>query len=1019
MEGQPISWAYTVTNTGNVTVTGITVSDNQGVAVSCPADTLAPGASLTCTGSGIAVVGQYMNIGTASGQPVDEAGNPIGDPVGDSDPSHYLGLPLPTATIGDTVFIDNDRDGVQDPGEPGQPGVTVNLWIDTDGDGAPDQIVATTTTDANGNYLFTDVDSRETYFVQFEAVPGLPFTTPDVGDDALDSDANPDTGITPAIVLQPGESNTTIDAGLVRLKGEVDIEKLTNGEDADTPTGPILNVGDAVNWEYIVSNTGELTLTGISVSDDQGVSVSCPGDTLAPGASFVCTGSGTAVAGQYANIGSVSAQPSDGGVPVGNPVSDSDASHYFADAACVDGNVADHFNHVSYDNNDGSMNWNGPWVEHDPQGGGAASGSVSIVDGRLKMNDRPDSHQTPSIERGVDLTGFEAAMLTFDWSTTSAATKNDEAVVEVSTDGGLTFTTLAMFESVQGQVVGASEMFDLTPYISANTIIRFRITNLFGGSHDEFFVDNVNIDKKCTAPVCVPGDVADHFNRRRYDNNDGSMDWAGPWMEHDPQGGGATDGAIRISDGVLILTDYPNSHQKPSIRRAVDLAGYPSAMLMFDWSTSNEVDPGDEVTLKISDNGGQSYTVLDVFSGYHGAANGFESYDISPYISGETVIKFVVTNKFGGRWDKFMVDNVRIDKKCDGDDCVVTSSTDHSLWFQNLDGNGGADRFDFLPGAKLTRNADGTARLTGVARKRTDADESFEVDVMLSGRTTTPPPGSPKNNFGADISDWVYYPNWSGTLTGLDDYEGASLSVTRRGPAFQIGTGANDKPDDVDVYGGSGWFDFVTDQQGDRCINLGRDCIEHNGIGDFNVRIDCPTGGGQACVANETHRHALYLPNFNNDGILDRYDLDDGAQFVTLGDGTARLTGTAFKQDEPNYRFSVDLMLSGRTDTPPPGSPYNPHGANPADWFYYPNWTGTLTGEAWNTGAQVNIERRGASFQIGTGANAHPNEQDIYGGSGWFDFETTGQPNDCHYYGDCIAHSGHGDVNVQLMCPNP
>ncbi|MFK8017242.1 MAG: hypothetical protein AB8G17_17600, partial [Gammaproteobacteria bacterium] len=215
------------------------------------------------------------------------------------------------------------------------------------------------------------------------------------------------------------------------------------------------------------------------------------------------------------------------------------------------------------------------------------------------------------------------------------------------------------------------------------------------------------------------------------------------------------------------------------------------------------------------------------------------------------------------------------------------------------------------------------------------------------------------------------------------------------------------------------WFDFEVQQQGDRCLNIGRDCIEHSGPGDFNIRTDCARDSSQVYSAQETHKHALYLPNFNDDGTLDRYDLDSGAELVTQPDGTARLTGIAFKQDQPNYRLAVDLMLSGRTSTPPPGSPYNPQSADPSDWVYYPNWVGTLTGEAWNTGALLNIERRGASFQVGTGANAHPNEQSIFGGSGWFDWETESQPNDCHHYGDCIAHSGNGDVNIQLMCPTP
>ena len=40
----------------------------------------------------------------------------------------------------------------------------------------------------------------------------------------------------------------------------IDIEKFTNGEDADDPTGPIIKVGDLVHWIYVNSNTGNLPL---------------------------------------------------------------------------------------------------------------------------------------------------------------------------------------------------------------------------------------------------------------------------------------------------------------------------------------------------------------------------------------------------------------------------------------------------------------------------------------------------------------------------------------------------------------------------------------------------------------------------------------------------------------------------------------------------------------------------------------------------------------------------------------
>ena len=42
----------------------------------------------------------------------------------------------------------------------------------------------------------------------------------------------------------------------------IDIEKSTNGEDADQAPGPSILVGNPVAWEYRVTNTGTINLTG-------------------------------------------------------------------------------------------------------------------------------------------------------------------------------------------------------------------------------------------------------------------------------------------------------------------------------------------------------------------------------------------------------------------------------------------------------------------------------------------------------------------------------------------------------------------------------------------------------------------------------------------------------------------------------------------------------------------------------------------------------------------------------------
>src|SRR4029077_2299576 len=85
----------------------------------------------------------------------------------------------------------------------------------------------------------------------------------------------------------------------------IDIAKHTSGQDADTGTGSEITVGAPVLWEYFVTNSGNVRLTNVQVSDDKGVAVSCPQTALDPGASMRCTGNGTAVEGQYANLGTV------------------------------------------------------------------------------------------------------------------------------------------------------------------------------------------------------------------------------------------------------------------------------------------------------------------------------------------------------------------------------------------------------------------------------------------------------------------------------------------------------------------------------------------------------------------------------------------------------------------------------------------------------------------------------------------------------------------------------------------
>jgi hypothetical protein len=125
----------------------------------------------------------------------------------------------------------------------------------------------------------------------------------------------------------PGQPLKTFDATCKPAGPSIEIEKSTNGDDADSAPGPEILVGATVTWQYVVTNTGTVPLTAVAVSDDKGVAVNCGGQTsLAPAASMTCTGSGVATLGQYTNLGSVTASWTT--ATGSGTVTDSDSSHY-------------------------------------------------------------------------------------------------------------------------------------------------------------------------------------------------------------------------------------------------------------------------------------------------------------------------------------------------------------------------------------------------------------------------------------------------------------------------------------------------------------------------------------------------------------------------------------------------------------------------------------------------------------------------------------------------------------------
>ena len=115
-------------------------------------------------------------------------------------------------SIGDFVWLDENMDGIQDSNETGLAGVTVVLTSCVV-DSLADPLQLTTTTDADGYYLFDSLFFGE-YMVQFFAPDGYRFSPQHTTDADHDSDPDPVTGATECFEPFSPTAVLSIDAGM-------------------------------------------------------------------------------------------------------------------------------------------------------------------------------------------------------------------------------------------------------------------------------------------------------------------------------------------------------------------------------------------------------------------------------------------------------------------------------------------------------------------------------------------------------------------------------------------------------------------------------------------------------------------------------------------------------------------------------------------------------------------------------------------------------------------------------------
>jgi len=369
--GDAVTWTYVVTNTGDVTLGSVVVTDDQGVVpVYQGGDTdgdglLDVGEVWTYQAAGVAAAGQYANVSTVTGNPVQEDGTDIPglDDVTDSDPSHYYGEQI---VVEAGIDIEKYVKIVE---QCKQEGLTPGFWKQCHHFG-----------------YWVGYSPWQKYEAVFGVnVPGCPTLL-----DALESGGG---GIyalmrhSVAALLNAAQPNINyaygvgqviamVQQAVVTCKYEAtkDLFEKQNelggdlkdgcgggctsggyGEDADVPTGPTGKIGQLAKFTYVVTNTGEVELANVAVTDDN----ETPGDPtddfnpaavlsggfnvgdldadgrLDVGEAWLYTAVKAVTVGQHKNVGAVVGTPVDAaGQAIGPDVTDTDPAHWLGLQPC-------------------------------------------------------------------------------------------------------------------------------------------------------------------------------------------------------------------------------------------------------------------------------------------------------------------------------------------------------------------------------------------------------------------------------------------------------------------------------------------------------------------------------------------------------------------------------------------------------------------------------------------------------------------------------------------------------------
>ena len=321
--GDRINYTFNVINTGNVTIKNIVITDANAVVTGGPIVSLAPGANNNTTFTAYHIItqgdidnGGVFNVAIAKGQ--DPKNGEVTttstdpSPLAPTDPNYPVTPPTtacPTCTVTpivqtgamtlakDGAYFDFNADGkvnvgdrinytftVTNTGNVTLTNITVAdpAAVMTGGPIASLAVGAQNTTTFTGYHILTQADIDNGGVFNSATAKGKDPRNNDVTTTSNDptplAPGSPTYPVTPPTPACP----TCTVTPAIQNPG---ITVTKDGAYADTNADGKVNVGDRINYTFVVTNTGNVTLTNVVITDPNATMVGGPLATLAPGAS--------------------------------------------------------------------------------------------------------------------------------------------------------------------------------------------------------------------------------------------------------------------------------------------------------------------------------------------------------------------------------------------------------------------------------------------------------------------------------------------------------------------------------------------------------------------------------------------------------------------------------------------------------------------------------------------------------------------------------------------------------------